>query len=311
MKRTNLQRTAIEDQRKLNTDELSRYSSGTVGAHPAGNLLKEPHSDPKVKQRFKRFVRSGKMILCLAIMLIGCLNENDKITDIRDEFIGDFCGRVTGQSSWNSVNTTIRKSETDSNKIILDNFIGADTVEATIDGYNLVISETTYRGSETSSAGYWGETYYYTISIAGNGTLDINSHSIQLNITLTKTYDTGEEQSIQSSVTMFNSSKYSYVGTFTGDSITVTILPYNDSLLLSISFQNGLLTSGWKDFKASEKPCGISFSVDSITDISSGEWYRLGGGANKYGDSLRFSLTTRYHNYSPIYFYDFTVAKVH
>ncbi len=251
-----------------------------------------------------------KIIFCLTIILISCHKESDKTSATRDDFIGDFCGDITGVGSWSPFNTTVRKSETNNNKIIFDHFVGADTVEAIVEGYNLVIPEKTYRKEESTSAGPWGEPYYYNLTVSGNGTLNNNKHFMQINLTLKETYNTGKEIISQSVIKMFNSSKYSYIGTFTGDSTTVIISQYNDSLLLSISFQNGGMPYGWNALKASESSCNISFSVDSIYEISSGEMYRLRGGAIKYGDSLKFSFFAYYHGISPLNIYEFTVTKV-
>jgi hypothetical protein len=249
-----------------------------------------------------------KISFFLLIIIISCQKETDNINIARDKIVGDYCGEITESGGRSPFNTTVRKSETSSDKIIFDDFVGGDNVEAIIKGCNLVIPEKTYRNEEMTSAGPSGELYYYDLTVSGNGTLDTCKHFIRINLTLKETYK-GQERVSQSTIEMFNSSKYSYTGTFTEDSTTVIISRYNDSLLVSIAFQEDWIPYGWDSIKASESYCYISISVDSIKDISSGEMYRVVGSAHKLGNGLKFSLFAYYHGISPLYIYDFTVIK--
>lgn len=251
-----------------------------------------------------------RISLYILIILLGCQKENSEINVNRDKFIGNYCGEIIG-NGWSPFNTTIRKSETDSNMIVFDYFVGGDSVEAFVDGYNIIIPEKTYRKSGHTSAGPWGQTYYYDLTVSGNGVLDISNYLLQINLTLKETYEDGDNNITESVIKMYNSSKYSYIGTFTGDSTTVIITPYNDNLLVSITFPEYWIPNGWDSIKASESQCSISFSVDSIKDISSGEIYKLRGGGHKLGDSLCFTIFAYYHCLSPLYIYDLTVTKDH
>lgn len=246
----------------------------------------------------------------MLIITISCQKKGDDLNNTRDEFIGNYCGEITG-AGLSPFNTTVWKSETDNNKIIFDNFVGGDTVEAIVEGYNLIIPKRTYRKEGHTSAGPWGKVYYYDLTVSGNGVLNTSKYFLRINLTLKESYENGDDRVSQSIIEMYNPTKYSYIGTFTGDSTSVIISPYNDSLLVSVAFPVGWIPCGWDNIKASESDCNISFSVDSIKDISSGEVYRIGGGAQKLGDSLRFSLFAYYHSISPLYIYNFTVTKEH
>lgn len=250
-----------------------------------------------------------RISFCLLILIASCQKESIEINTTRNEFIGYYCGQQRFLGSWIPFNTTVRKSEKDSNMIVFDHFVGSDTVEVIVNGYNLIIPENTYRIAEHTSAGPWGQTYYYDLTVSGNGTLYSSDNFLQLALTLKKNYEDGKEKVTYSVLDLYNSSRFSYIGTFSGDSTTVNIAQNDDSLLLSISFQEDLLPKGWANIKASEHLCTIGFFADSIHDISSDEIYELSGSAQKLGNSLKFTLFAYYHGISPLYIYDFTVTK--
>ena len=252
-----------------------------------------------------------KFSLFLLILILGCQKEDNNINSTRNDFVGYYCGEITTSGQWGSFNTEVFKSETDSNKIIFDFFSGSglDSVEAIVNGYNLTIPEQTYRKSATTSAGPWGEVYYYDVTIFGNGTLDIDRHFMHIDLRIRETYDNGALREVPWVIEMYNSSNSSYIGTYTGDNTTVTISQYGDSLLLSITFWEDFIPGGWENIVASDNPCSISFSKDSIADIATGDMYSIMGGGHKMGDSLRFTFNAYYHGSSPLYIYDFTVGK--
>jgi hypothetical protein len=252
-----------------------------------------------------------RIMFFFLIITISCQKEGSDLNNSRDEFVGNYCGEISGAGFWSIFNTTVLKSETDSNKIFFDYFAGVDTVEAIVEGYSLIIPERTCRKYEQTSAGPWGKTIYYDLTISGNGELNKSKYLLRINLFSKSSYENGDNREGHSIIEMYNSTKYSYIGTFTGDSTKVIISPYNDSLLLSVAYPVGWIPSGWDNIRASENDCEITFSGDSIKDILSGEVYRIGGGAQKLGDSLKFSLFAYYHGTSPIYIYNFTVTKEH
>jgi hypothetical protein len=251
-----------------------------------------------------------RIIFFLFIVFISCQKEGNNILT-RDEFIGNYCGEIISNNDWSSVNLIIGKSDTVSNQIIIKQLIEND-VYAIVDGYNLTIPEQTYRLAEVSSPVQRSNSYFYNFVVSGNGFLDRSNYLLRINLNVSKFYDIENYNKVnQAVIKAYNSSKYSYLGTFSNDSSTVIISSSNDSLLLSIAFSKDCSPCGWDNIKASDNGCHISFQVDSIEDISSGEFYRLRGGALKVGDSLEFSLFAYYHGKSPIYIYDFTVVKEH
>lgn len=74
MKRICLQRNTIEDKRKLNTGDRSRYSSVTGEFHQAEILLKEQHFDPKATLPVKHFVRMKPQTKLILIRIAGGLS---------------------------------------------------------------------------------------------------------------------------------------------------------------------------------------------------------------------------------------------
>lgn len=248
-----------------------------------------------------------KIIFGLSLLLINCQKENST-TNTSNDFIGEYCGEFTEDGSWGIFNTIISKSETDKNKIIFSDFLGEDSVEAIVNGYNLKIPEKTFR--KVSHSGL-GNLYYYDWTISGYGQLDPNKHFIYIDLTEKRTLETGGERVSQGIVKIFNSSKYSYIGTFKGDSATIIISTFNNSLLVSVCFQKGWIPYGWNFIKATESQCSISLSADSINEISTNDIYRLSGSAQKYGDSLFISLFAYCQGISPLYIYEFRVGKIH
>ena len=249
-----------------------------------------------------------RISFCLLIILLGCHKESDERNTIREEFVGNYCGRILEFGRWSPLSATVQKMVTSENMVVFDYLIGVDNVPAIVENNNLVIPEITQRKVTSTTAAPWGEITYYDLTLSGNGVLDVSNYLLRMNIILKESYDVGDDRVRQFEIEMYNSSKYSYNGTFTGDSATVIISQYNDSLLLSIVFQEDRIPSGWNNIKAIENQCIISFSVDSIKDISLGELYTLSGGAYKLGNSLRFILFA-YHGSSSLYTYDFTVTK--
>ena len=250
-----------------------------------------------------------KFSLFLIILMLGCQKEDNNINPTRNDFVGYYCGEYRSTNSWGDIFTDVFKSETDSNKIIFERIVGGDSLEAIVYGYNLLIPEQTHRGWGTTSVGWWGEDYYFDVTIYGEGTLDKNNYLIQGNIHIKETYDNGTEYNEESVFKMYDCYKYSYTGTFTGDSTTVVISQHGDSLLLSITFWKDQIPKGWKNAIATDDHCLITFSMDSIADISSGKIYQLYGYGHKMGDSLRFFLYADYNNNSEIYSCNFRVGK--
>ena len=257
-----------------------------------------------------------KVIFSTIIFIICCQKESDKTSNTRDEFIGDYCGNLTSEGTWASFDTKIEKSETRNNVIVFDYFDGVDSVEAIVKGYNLIIPEKTVQEEDRNAAGV----YYYDFTVSGNGTLDISKHLIQINRTATSDYGNGRISVEHSIIRMFNSSKYSYIGTFkgdsvqysgmlsTGDSTTVIVSSIKDSISLDILIQHEGELFGWKKIKAIDNSCTIQIlEGDSIKDFPSNDKCLLNGGGQKFGDQLIFNLFAYYG--TSLYIMNFSVTK--
>jgi hypothetical protein len=229
------------------------------------------------------------------MVLSGCQKENNKTIN---DFIGTYCGVCTEEDASSSYADDIIKSDAYRDRIIIRCFPNyCEPVEAIIDNYDLIIPEQKFEGIFSD----------YCI-ISGNGTLDVKNYYLKINYTRINFYhnDTDINHGIME---VYNSSKYSYSGTYKGDSVVVLISPIDDSLLVSIYFPKYWIPNGWENIKASESSCSISISVDSIKDISSGEMYTLLGNSQKRGNCLFFLINAYYHGISPLYIYRFTVIK--
>lgn len=126
-----------------------------------------------------------------------------------------------------SYNPAIRKSETDNNKIIIENFVGTGDIEAIIYGNTIYIPEKTYRHLYYFSS---HGPYYYDEVMSGDGVLDISNYFLQINYTTKVMRENVPDNISKGGIAIYNYSKFSYVGIFTGDSATVIISSINDSL---------------------------------------------------------------------------------
>jgi hypothetical protein len=250
-----------------------------------------------------------KYFLLCFIVITGCQKENhDKINDITvQDFLGDYCGDLTSPGSWQPFNTSILKSDHSGNKIIFQHFPGKDSIEAFIIGNQIIIPVQKFQMPGYNAV--LGHSEYFDATISGNGSLDVTIYFMRINYKLRVMSDGALVESKDILLEMYNASKYSYMGTFIGDSATVTIESVNDSLVASITFKEDWIPFGWQKINIADCGCSLCVSSDSINDIATGEYYKLSGSGRKRGNRLDFSLSAYYHGISPLYFYNFSVVK--
>jgi hypothetical protein len=239
-----------------------------------------------------------KLAIFLPLILASCSKDSDNLSIInRDLFIGHYCGEVISGGSWYVTQKNIHKSPTDSNKIFIVDSYPYDSVEATVNGLTISIPQRTVHSEN------------YEIVASGKGILDTTDFHLQIIYSGKYILSDQSNYPFTSTVNLFQSYKLTYHGTYTGDSATVVFSTVEDTMHASITFQPGWVPYGWNNIKVSDSECSLSVSADSINDIASGESYKLMGSAQKFGDSLKFSIRAYYHGISPLYFYDFIVSK--
>ncbi|MGD2033682.1 MAG: hypothetical protein PVF73_01400 [Bacteroidales bacterium] len=249
-----------------------------------------------------------KFGLILLIVIASCQKEDEIISKTRDDFSGVYCGElISTRGSWRPVHVVVSKSDTDSAAIIFEDFFNGRDVEAIVDGYHLHIPEQAFRFSNHN--GPFGGTFYYTLYLSGNGSLDIDTHYMQIHFICKEISEDTQEKISLSKAELYDPDYYSCTGTYTGDSVTVVVTSVNDSLFTSITFQCDDIPKGWKNIKTRDETCYLNFLADSINDIASGEVYRLSGSGLKVGNRIEFSIRAYYHGVSPLLFYDFSVTK--
>ncbi len=252
-----------------------------------------------------------RLVIIILLLCIGCHKDIDDPGRYINDFIGHYCGTISQVGSWASYSTPVWRSETNSNKVAMEYFMGLDTAWFTVNGYHLSLDNQSYRETLSTSAGPWGQVYHIDWNVSASGDLNPYDHSLHIEA-IKQGYieEWGEDVEEHYSIDIINSEKYSYTGTYSDDTVTVIITPYNDSLQLSVIFPDEWTPTGWENIKASETPCSIHVDEDSIADRLTGEFYRIRGGGQKLGDSLRFTIFAYFHDYSPLYICEFTVHKI-
>jgi hypothetical protein len=242
-----------------------------------------------------------RICLFLLILFAGCQKENDpNIT--RDDYCGDYCG-ITSSGN---ISISIKKSDSDNNKVIIENLIGEKEIEAIVDGFKITIPEQTFHEADPRPD-YSSD--YYDLIFSGDGTMDANKSFLLINLTVKQVMEDTPDYTVIMTIELYNNSKYSFTGTYTGDSTTVIVSSVSDKPVLSIRFPEKWLPAGWENISVYDDVCSYVISTDSAYDISSGERYKLSGSVRKLGKNLHFSFTAYYQGYSPIFFYKFTVSK--
>lgn len=232
------------------------------------------------------------IVLLLVLCLLSCNKENIDITNKdRSKFLGYFCGELITDGNSTIYNTEIKKSSTDSNKILID------SIEAIVEGNTITIPEVTSHVDN------------YDLIIEGYGVLDTTNYHLQINITIKVRRIDQPEMIVTQVLNLYKPNVLTYEGTYTGDSATVVISSVNDQLYAAITFETDMEPYGWENILIQDEGCYLKINTDSINEIASGEYYKLQGSGLKLGDHLRFHLQTYYHCISPLNIYDFNVIK--
>jgi hypothetical protein len=255
-----------------------------------------------------------RISFCLLFICLSCHKEKDVSNFTREEFIGNYCGIIysyqPGSYGTGECTSTILRSETHNNIVILDQFIEGESIQGIVEGYNLIIPEDTIKGLWHSQGPGHG-IIYYDLSVSGSGFLDTNNYLLHIELREIEIYESGYRDTSYADIKMFNSSKYLYLGNFSGEGATVVISPDNDSLILSMAFSEDWIINGWRNIGALESPCSIDFFVDSIEDISTHDLYEISGSGYKLGDSLRFKIFATNLSTTEWDIFNFTVIKDH
>ncbi len=79
---------------------------------------------------------------------------------------------------------------------------------------------------------------------------------------------------------------------------------------MTVTFQKEGTTFGWENVKAvDESHCKFAFTADKVTEIPSGNRYKINGGCLKFGNQLKFTIWSSDSDSAPQLSYEFTVIK--
>lgn len=240
-----------------------------------------------------------KVYLLLLPLIISCTEtyENFKI---RTDLIGTYCGNT---------DFTITLDSNNFNQFIFKTFSGRIfDFEAIFYGNSFEIVEQKYFEEET---GQFRRDKYLKV-ITGNGMYYPDSLSIIYIYNTKKIRENKPDEITIDTVIAYKSTVGEFIGKYSNieDSVVVDIFTISDSMFIDLYFPLDWDFRGWEKIPSLEKICSIKFSSDSVIDIKSGEYYSINGNLNKLGKKLHLSFATKYHNFSPLIFYDCLLTEV-
>lgn len=227
----------------------------------------------------------------------GCIKERNNLNDL---LIGSYSKGFDGQDCLVIDNENIKNSS-------FEVHIGSQPLKVKILYNNeLIIPNQTYTGIDC----HFG-CVEIVDSYEGKGFYDAELGTITFNYSYSHHVSSGYSSNGKGIIQYFKISDSAFSSTYIGDSTTVVINNYNDSLRLSILYQPNLNDEpwGWINLKGIKLNCSIQIR-DSLAEISSGEIFDLRGGGFVCQDQIKFYFQLRNQTAKTLSFWDFNVKRV-
>ncbi len=242
----------------------------------------------------------GIIFACLLVLiwLCGCQKDNDNQKPSLDKLIGLYCGNFKVKYGGGIQQTSISQTDIDSLKFIYDGFasIGSPVIVKIKKNFTLFIDKQTFKP----------DYYYATVTGFGfydtaRGLMHISYHMAYENINM------DDQDGI---IELYNTSGFSYGGTYSGDSTTMVMSSGNDTVDISFRFPENWIPCGWDHIKAIDKGCYFRFIPDTFKDVCSGDLRYVEGSASKLGNKLEIGIRAFTPSMGGFLLYEFTVEKV-